>query len=100
MGKAKKAKKNRARTKPFTAAVILGLTAALGWQLHSLHQRVADAQEELEELTVQVQEQQAANDALSQDIAGGLSQEKMEEIARRELGYVNEREYVFIDVSN
>ena len=40
------------------------------------------------------------NDALSQDIAEGSTQEKMLEIAREELGYVGPNEYVVYDVSN
>ena len=41
-----------------------------------------------------------ANDALAADIAEGNTQEKMEEIARDELGYVSPGERVFIDTSN
>lgn len=93
-------KKSRKTGGPLSAILILVLIALLGWQLHQIHQRVDAAKNEQTQLIAQVQDQQAQNDALEQDISEGLSQEKMEEIARRELGYVNEREYVYYDVSN
>ena len=48
----------------------------------------------------QVAELQQENDALKEDIAEGVTPEKIEEIARDELGYVTPGEYVFYDTSN
>ena len=44
--------------------------------------------------------QQQENDALAQDIAEGTTTEKMLDMAREELGYVNPNEIVIYDVSN
>ena len=99
---AKPAKKRKQRTRAslLTKVLVLVLLAAMGWQLYHLQNQVADAQAQKEELAAQVEAQQQANDALSADIAAGNSQEKMEEIARDELGMVSPGERVFYDVSN
>ena len=76
------------------------LLAAIGWQLYSLRDQVAQAREDRDRLATQVAQQQQENDALAADIAQGGTQEKMEEIARDELGLVAPGEYVFYDVSN
>lgn len=96
------AKKHKQRTRAsfLTKVLILMLLAAMGWQLYRLQGQVADAQAQKDELAVQVAAQQQANDALAADIAAGDSQEKMEEIARDELGMVSPGERVFYDVSN
>ena len=44
--------------------------------------------------------QRQANESLAADIAEGTTPEKMEELAREELGLVTPGEYVFYDVSN
>lgn len=100
--KAKPVKKNKQRTRAslLTKVLILMLLTAMGWQLYRLQNQVADAQAQKEALAAQVEAQQQANDALSADIAAGDSQEKMEEIARDELGMVSPGERVFYDVSN
>ena len=90
----------RARASLFTKVLILVLVAAMGWQLHRLQEQVSAAQAEKEVLAAQVQAQQQENDAVSADSAAGNSQEKMEEIARDELGLVSPGERVFYDVSN
>ena len=99
---AKPAKKRGQRTRAslLTKVLILMLLAAMGWQLHLLRGQVADAQAQKEALAAQVEAQQQANDALSEDIAAGNTQEKMEELARDELGLVSPGERVFYDVSN
>lgn len=40
------------------------------------------------------------NEALRADIAEGATDEKMEELARNELGWTDSNEYVFYDKSN
>ena len=90
----------RARASLFTKVLILVLVAAMGWQLHRLQEQVSAAQAEKEVLAAQVQAQQQENDALSADIAEGSTQEKMEDMARHELGMVYPNERVFSNISN
>ena len=70
------------RTGLLTKLLILILLAALGCQLYALQEQVEQARTEREA-----------------DIDEGCTPEKMQEIARRELGWVLPDEYVF-DVSN
>ena len=75
--------------------VIVALLVALGWKVYDLRGQLQVAQAEKEAYARQVEEQQQANDALAADIAEGPTAEKIEEIARNELGYVKSGEYVF-----
>lgn len=84
----------------FTKLLILALLLALGWQLYLLREQVQEAQTQKSQLTDQVQQQQQTNNALKADIADGGSQDKMEEIARDQLGMVAPGDKVFYDVSN
>lgn len=93
-------KKKRARSGLLTKLIILVLLVAIGWQLKDLHRQVESAQAEKERYAEQVELQQRENDALAADIAEGPTQEKVEEIAREELGLVTPNEYVFYDTSN
>ena len=92
--------KKRTRTSLLAKVLLVVLLAAMGLQLRSLHAQVQEAQAQKEQLAQQVQLQQQENDALSQDIAEGNTREKMLEIAREELGYVEPNEIVIYDVSN
>ena len=58
------------------------------------------SRERQELLAAQVDAQRQANESLAADIAEGTTPEKMEELAREELGLVTPGEYVFYDVSN
>ena len=75
--------------------IILVLFFAIGWKLYSLQNQVAAAEEERQRYEIEVAQQQAQNDALSADIEEGPTEEKMKEIARDELGYVEKGELVF-----
>ena len=94
------AKYARPRASLLTKLLVVVLLAAIGWQLFELRDQVASAQSEKERYAQQVSAQQQENDALSADIADGTTSEKMEEIARNELGLVTPGEYVFYDTSN
>lgn len=98
--KAHAEKKIRFRTSPLTIFVILALLAVIGWQLHGLRAQVESAQAERDSYAAQVAEKELENEALKEDIAEGITPEKVEEIARDELGYVTPGEYVFYDTSN
>ena len=95
MEKARRRKKVKVRARPLTKLVILVLLAAIGWQLYGLRSQVRRAQEEREQYAALVGEKQRENAALEADITEGPTDEKLEEIARDELGLVKPGEYVF-----
>lgn len=98
--KERAAKKPRPRAGLLTKVVILALLVGIGWQLHSLQEQVESAQAERDYYADRVEQQQRENDALKADIAEGVTPEKIEEIARDELGLVTPGEYVIYDTSN
>ena len=88
-------KKNKIRMGlPVKAAVLL-LLAAILWQLYGLQGQLAGAQEERDRYAGLVAAQEQENAALEADIAEGPTDEKLQEIARDELGLVKPDEYVF-----
>ena len=95
MEKDRRRKKVKVRARPLTKLVILVLLAAIGWQLYGLRSQVRRAQEEREQYAALVAEKQRENAALEADITEGPTDEKLEEIARDELGLVKPGEYVF-----
>jgi len=88
-------KRTRPRMGLMTKLVVLAMLIAIGWQVYSLRDQVADAQAEKEQYAELVAQQERENAALAADIAQGPTGEKLEEIARDELGYVKSGEYVF-----
>ena len=92
MEKARRRKKVKVRARPLTKLVILVLLAAIGWQLYGLRSQV---RREREQYAALVAEKQRENAALEADITEGPTDEKLEEIARDELGLVKPGEYVF-----
>ena len=88
MARQKKQPRQRVRASLFTKVLILVLLVGIGWQLVRLRDQVEAAEAEKARLETQIQAQQQENDALAADIAEGNTQEKMEEIARDELGMV------------
>ena len=93
-------KTGRTHASLLTKLLILLLLAGIGMQLLSLQEDVKAAEVEKALLAAQVEAQQQENDALAADIAEGGTQEKMEELAREELGLVYPGERVFFDTSN
>ena len=92
--KAKK-KVDRPRTGFLMKVVIVVLLVALGWKVFDLHGQIAAAEEEKERYAAQVAEMEQENAALEADIAEGPTEEKLQDIARDELGFVKPGEYVF-----
>ena len=84
-------KRQRAKSGLLTRVLILILLVGICAQLYTLRGQVERAQ---------VAAQRQANESLAADIAEGTTPEKMEELAREELGLVTPGEYVFYDVSN
>ena len=95
MARAGRQPKKRSRGSVLTKLLILVILAAIGWQLYGLRSQVRRAQEEREQYAALVAEKQRENAALEADITEGPTDEKLEEIARDELGLVKPGEYVF-----
>lgn len=89
------AKPKKAGSGLMAKLVILVLIVLIGWQLYGLQDQLTAAQAERDRYQTEVETLRQENDALAADIAEGTTQEKMEEIARKELGVVTPGEYVF-----
>lgn len=83
------------RTGLLTKLLIVILLAALGCEVYALREQVSAAEEEKARITALVEGKRQENDALAADIKEGCTPEKMQEIARRELGWALPDEYVF-----
>lgn len=66
----------------------------------SLHAQIADKRAELDSLNMRVEEYEAANEALRQEMQNGISESDISEIARTELSYAEPGERVFVDTSS
>ena len=78
-----------------TKLLIVILLAALVCEVYALREQVADAETEKARVAAEVEGKRQENDALAADIEEGCTPEKMQEIARRELGLLLPGEYVF-----
>lgn len=83
------------RTGLLTKLLIVILLAALGCEVYALQEKVSAAEEEKARIAAEVESRKQENDALAADIKEGCTPEKMQEIARRELGWALPDEYVF-----
>ena len=97
---AKTQKKKLAKAGFFTKILIVMLLAVLTWQLGQLRTQVEGAEQQRQQLAVQVAAKQAENDSLQASIDRGGSLEEMLRIAREQLGLVAPNEKVFYDTSN
>ena len=95
MARQKKAARHRLRVGLMTKLMIVILLAALGCKVYTLREEVAAAEAEKGRVAALVEGKRQENDALAADIEEGCTPEKMQEIARRELGWVLPGEYVF-----
>ena len=75
--------------------IILMLLLGLGWQLYLLHAQIQDAETTRQETAEEVAAKEQENSALEEDIQEGPTSEKMKEMAREQLDYVDPGEYVF-----
>lgn len=78
-----------------TKLLIVILLAALVCKVYALREQVEDAETEKARIAAEVESRRQENDALAADIEEGCTPEKMQEIARRELGWLLPGEYVF-----
>ena len=95
MARQKKAGRQLLRTGLPAKLLIVILLAALVCKVYALREQVSAAEAEKAQVAAQVAGMQQENDALNADIQEGCTPEKMQEIARRELGWVMPGEYVF-----
>ncbi len=96
MGKQRKTPKAvKLRTGLLTKLLIVILLAALVCKVYALREQVLDAEAERTRIAAEVESKRQENDALAADIEEGCTPEKMQEIARRELGWLLPGEYVF-----
>ena len=95
MARTEKAAKHRVHTSLITKLLIVILLAALGCKVYTLREQVSAAEAEKDRIAALVEGKRQENDALAADIDEGCTPEKMQEIARRELGWVLPGEYVF-----
>lgn len=91
----KRKKQPRPKSGFLTKVVILVLLGAIGWQLYGLQSQLEEAQAERDSFAQQVADRQRENAALQADIDEGPTEEKLQEIARDELGLLKEGEYEF-----
>ena len=91
----KKKNVNRPKAGFLTKVIIVVLLVALGWKVYDLRGQIVSAEAERESYEEQVEEKKQENAALVQDIEEGPTDEKLQDIARDELGYVKPGEYVF-----
>lgn len=87
--------KNDRRREILGILLALAFLLVLGLRLRGLRAQVESARLERDQYQEQVDQLRRENAALEADIAEGVTQEKMEEIARNELGMVLPDEYVF-----
>ena len=66
----------------------------------SLHAQIADKRAKLDSLNMRVEDYEAANEALRQEMQNGISEADISEIARTELSYAEPGERVFVDTSS
>ena len=95
MAKQKRAGPVKLRTGLLARLLIVILLAALVCKVYAMREQVSDAEAEKARIAAQVERRRQENDALAADIEEGCTPEKMQEIARRELGWALPGEYVF-----
>ena len=94
MAKQKRAGPVKLRTGLLARLLIVILLAALVCKVYAMREQVSDAEAEKARIAAQVERRRQENDALAADIEEGCTPEKMQEIARRELGWALPGEYV------
>ena len=99
----RKSRVEQRKPRHVSAAVIalaLAVLALMGWRLNELHTQLETARFERDRYQAQVKEMEKKNAALSADIEEGVTDEKVEEIARNEYNMVLPGEYVFYNTGN
>ena len=98
-GKGTKEKKTK-KAGFLTKIVLVVLLVYAGVSLYTIQNQIRSAKTEQEKLAAQVDTLRRENDSLASDIADSDNPEKLQDVARSELGMVMPGERVFYDVSN
>lgn len=98
-------RKSRTERKPrhvnvVVIVLVLVILAAMGWRLNGLRAQLETARFERDRYQDQVDAMEQKNASLSADIEEGVTEEKIEDIARNDLGMVLPGEYVFYNTGN
>lgn len=98
-------RKSRTERKPrhvnvVVIVLVLVILAAMGWRLNGLRAQLETARFERDRYQDQVDAMEQKNASLSADIEEGVTDEKIEDIARNDLGMVLPGEYVFYNTGN
>lgn len=98
-------RRSRAQRKPrhvniVVIVLVVVILAAMGWRLNGLRTQLETARFERDRYQDQVDVMEEKNASISADIEEGVTEEKIEEIARDELGMVLPGEYVFYNTGN
>lgn len=93
-------RRNRVERKPphvslAVIVLVLVILAAMGWRLNGLRAQLETAKFEKDRYQDQVEAMEEKNASLSAELEEGPTEEKIEEIARNDLGMVLPGEYVF-----
>ncbi len=91
------------RTSDVTRIVVRGII--VGSLLYSavtivgLQTQIAEKREQINSLSMRIEEYETSNAALKQEMEAGVSDEDIGEVARTELNYAKPGERVFVDTS-
>lgn len=99
----RKERAERKKPRHISVAVIvlaLAALAVMGWRLNELHAQLQTARFERDRYQEQVKAMEEKNASLSANIQEGVTDEKIEDIARNEYGMVMPDEYVFYNNAN
>lgn len=98
-GKGTKEKKTK-KAGFLTKVVLVVLLVYAGISLYTIQNQIQSAKDEQTKLASQVDTLRRENDSLSADIADSGNSQKLQDVARSQLGMVMPGERVFYDVSN
>ena len=98
-GKETSAVKKKRKTNPLILLVIAVLVIVLGVKIIQVYQKVSSAKTEEAQLTQQLSDQQAENDALRSDLSKADDTGFIKRLARELLGLAEEGERIFYDVN-
>ena len=91
--------KKKHKANPLILLVIAVLVVVLSVKIVQVYQKVASAKAEEAELTQQLSDQQAENDALRSDLSKAGDKDFIKRLARELLGLAEEGERIFYDVN-
>jgi cell division protein FtsL len=94
------ARMSKSKTPLLVKLLMLGFLLYAVVTIVSLQTQIADKREQLDSLNMRVQEYEAANEALRQEMQSGITEADISEIARTELSYAEPGERVFVDTSS